>query len=200
MSSELEQLDPRVQRTRQQLEEALLALLSKKKFQAITIQQITTRAGVNRVTFYDHYEDKYDLYRHIVRKTFGQIMAENLAATTAASEDQLRALVRAVCAFFEQLNSACPPTDRQSRPLVEIQVQAQLQDYLLQWLQIQQEMGLQLPAAPEITAKMMSWAIFGSGLDWEQNDTTGTVDEIAGQIFAVVARIVSGEQKKPHPE
>jgi len=190
MSSKLEPLDPRVKRTRQLLEDSLLELLTEKKFQAITIQQITSRAGVNRVTFYAHYEDKYDLYRHIVRKTFQQIVAQNLGETTEPNLDSLRALVRSVCIFFKQLNTACPPTDRQSRPLVEIQVQAQLYEYLLKWLQIKQETGIRLPATPNITAKMMSWAIFGTGLEWEQDSAAGTIDDITEEIFGVMAQIV----------
>lgn len=200
MSSNTAPLDPRVQRTRQLLQDSLLSLLNEKKFQAITVQQIAARAGVNRVTFYAHYEDKYDLYRHIVRKTFQRMVGENMAATAASGLENLRALVHSVCVFFEQLNTTCPPTDRQSRPLVEVEVQAQLYDHLLWWLQRQQAMGLQLPTKLETTAKMMSWAIFGTGLEWEQNSATGSVAELTAEIFAVVARMASGEKANSQTE
>ena len=48
-----------------------LALSLKEKmlttpFEKITIKQITDGAGVIRVTFYNHFQDKYDLLSHIV--------------------------------------------------------------------------------------------------------------------------------------
>ncbi len=191
MSSKTVQLDPRVQRTRQLLEDSFLELLGQHAFQSITIQQIVARAGINRVTFYDHYEDKYDLYRQLVRKIFTQILADHLPASAALDSAYLRGLIRSVCVFFQQLNTTCPPTDRQSRPLVEVQVQTQLYQLLLAWLHAQQAAGLHLPASVDLTAKMMSWAIFGACLEWEPHSASRSVDALAAELFAVVACIVS---------
>ncbi len=53
--------DPRAQRTRASLQRALLDLIGRDGYTPITIHDITTRAGVNRGTFYLHYRDKLDL-------------------------------------------------------------------------------------------------------------------------------------------
>ena len=54
--------DPRVQRTRQLLLEAFMALVQEKHtIHSISIQEIATRATVNRATFYAHFADKYAL-------------------------------------------------------------------------------------------------------------------------------------------
>ena len=45
------------------MDEALLSLLEKKDFEYITIKEICDIAGVNRSTFYLHYENTYDLLR-----------------------------------------------------------------------------------------------------------------------------------------
>ena len=53
MSSNLpveEKLDPRVLRTRNLLGKAFIEVLAEKGFQAISVQDITERAGVNRTT------------------------------------------------------------------------------------------------------------------------------------------------------
>lgn len=50
-----------VQRTRQLLEEACIALILEKGYEAVTIQDILDRANVGRSTFYSHYSDKEDL-------------------------------------------------------------------------------------------------------------------------------------------
>jgi len=58
-----EKADLRVRRTRILLKKALLDLCEEKGFKAITVGDIAQRAMVNRVTFYRHYRDKYELAR-----------------------------------------------------------------------------------------------------------------------------------------
>ncbi len=56
---------------RENIEEALAAslkeLVLREPFEKITIKQITDGAGVIRVTFYNHFQDKYDLLGWIIR-------------------------------------------------------------------------------------------------------------------------------------
>jgi len=53
--------DPRALRTRQSLRGGLMQTVIEKPFRDITVNDITSSAGVNRATFYLHYDDKYDL-------------------------------------------------------------------------------------------------------------------------------------------
>jgi len=53
----------RAQRTRALLENALLGLIRRKPYEAITIQDICAAADVGRSTFYVHYRSKDDLKR-----------------------------------------------------------------------------------------------------------------------------------------
>lgn len=53
--------DPRTQRTRQSLQEALFQLIIEQGYESITIADITERARLGRTTFYLHYRDKYEL-------------------------------------------------------------------------------------------------------------------------------------------
>lgn len=57
----MDKLDRRVRRTRQLLRDALMALITEKGYDAITVQDITDRADVARTTFYLHYRDKDEL-------------------------------------------------------------------------------------------------------------------------------------------
>lgn len=95
--------DPRVTRTRELIEKAFYELLMEKSLQALTIGDITDRARINRSTFYAHFEDKYALYRHMVRNTFEQIFLKTLADRWNDREAQLRAIVHATCLFFQEL-------------------------------------------------------------------------------------------------
>jgi AcrR family transcriptional regulator len=54
-------LDRRIQRTRQLLRDALLALIAEKGYHNITVQDVTDQANVARTTFYLHYKDIDDL-------------------------------------------------------------------------------------------------------------------------------------------
>ena len=49
------------------MDEALITLLEKKDFEYITIKEICDTAGVNRSTFYLHYENTSDLLRETTR-------------------------------------------------------------------------------------------------------------------------------------
>ena len=53
--------DRRVARTKLAIREALVALIEEKGFDAISVRDISTRADINRGTFYLHYRDKFDL-------------------------------------------------------------------------------------------------------------------------------------------
>lgn len=54
-------LDRRVQKTRKLLSDALIALITEKGYNAVTIQEIIDRANVGRSTFYAHFENKEQL-------------------------------------------------------------------------------------------------------------------------------------------
>ena len=49
------------------MDEALITLLEKKDFEYITIKEICDTAGVNRSTFYLHYENSFDLLQETTR-------------------------------------------------------------------------------------------------------------------------------------
>ena len=53
--------------TAQLMNQALIALLEKKDIEFITVTEITKKAGVNRSTFYLHYENIYDLLEETIQ-------------------------------------------------------------------------------------------------------------------------------------
>src|SRR4030065_709381 len=71
-------VDPRIKRTRQLLQQALMDLMREKSFQAIPVHDIAEGATVNRVTFYAHFEDKYALLEYTMREMFKQRLRSQL--------------------------------------------------------------------------------------------------------------------------
>ena len=57
------------------MDDALVDLLSEKEFEYITVKEICEKAGVNRSTFYLHYETVSDLLSETIEDTLGQFMS-----------------------------------------------------------------------------------------------------------------------------
>ena len=58
------------------MDEALIALLEKKNYEFITVKEICEKAGVNRSTFYLHYETMEDLLYECIKYVGGKITAK----------------------------------------------------------------------------------------------------------------------------
>src|SRR5437867_3212020 len=74
-------IDRRAARTRQALHDALISLVLRKGYDALTIQEIIDEADVGRATFYAHYTGKQDL----LRSGFEALRVELTAARRNAS-------------------------------------------------------------------------------------------------------------------
>ena len=55
--------DIRTIKTKAAIKQAFQTLMKDSSFDKLTIQKICDKANVNRVTFYNHYQDKYDLFK-----------------------------------------------------------------------------------------------------------------------------------------
>jgi len=90
--------DRRIQRTRQLLHEALIALILEKGYDAITVQDILERANLGRSTFYAHYHDKEDLLLSGFQSLFEAFQQQYLQAGPA-TDDPVQA-ARDLSLFF----------------------------------------------------------------------------------------------------
>ena len=58
--------DLRITKTKRDLRYAIVELLKTNQFEKITVGDICEKAMVNRMTFYKHFNDKYDLLEHTI--------------------------------------------------------------------------------------------------------------------------------------
>ena len=79
------------------MDEALLLLLEQKDFDAITVKEICRKAGVNRSTFYLHYESMNDLLEETVgmindrfKASLSSVPADDPSKVVLTSEKYLR--------------------------------------------------------------------------------------------------------------
>lgn len=84
MKTSEQPMDLRVRRTRKLLWEALLAEMSERAFEDITVTDICERAMVHRTTFYKHYEDKYALLEQGMRQMYDELVKEAQHAPPSA--------------------------------------------------------------------------------------------------------------------
>lgn len=66
--------DLRVTKTKRDLRLALLQLLKKYPFEKISVSDICNEAIINRMTFYKHFDDKYDLLNHTMETTVEEVL------------------------------------------------------------------------------------------------------------------------------
>src|SRR5437867_413686 len=126
-----ERIDPRTKRTRQLLLDAFGQLLTEKSFEAITVQDITERATVNRATFYAHFEDKYVLLDQFMKEMIQRALRAKLPPDSTLTPANLQLLIQTLSEFLEQLYSHCAPSNRnQFNPLVEQQVKQEVYEIL----------------------------------------------------------------------
>ena len=58
-------IDRRVRKTKRQLRQALMDLMSEKPSKSISVRELAERADINRGTFYIHYKDVSDLLQRL---------------------------------------------------------------------------------------------------------------------------------------
>lgn len=179
-----EKLDPRVKRTRNLLEHAFLDVTAEKGFQAVSVQDITERAGVNRATFYAHFPDKYALLDYSVRQGFRQEIEKRMLNVCTFSMDNLRVLIIAVCEYISTASSHCNPPSQQFESVMETQVRGQIQELIQKWIE---KLGTDVD--PRIAATAASWSIYGLALQWSRDKSRKrlSAENFADQVLPLIA-------------
>jgi len=179
--------DPRVKRTRGLIVRAFGELVAEKGHRGLTVQEITERATVNRATFYDHFRDQFELLDYFMSEAFREQLQRRLPERPGLDEESLRALLLTTCDFLSGLETSCRTSDRQFRPFIEAQVASEIYEVLLGWIGASPQGANGRPVAPEITASVVSWAVFGAGVRWSRDGEAGSEERFADQALSVIA-------------
>lgn len=93
------QENQRVVISKKMLKDGMLKLMETKDIYDITIKEICDASGINRSTFYRHYNNQMELLDEIVDEVFGFITNVNQKAS-ANSKDSLRYIYEAIQFFY----------------------------------------------------------------------------------------------------
>jgi AcrR family transcriptional regulator len=86
-------MDPRIARTQQSLQDALLELCRTEGFPTLSVSMIADAAGVNRSTFYQHYADKETLLADALDRFAEQAQSQLEADIESMGESDPRTLI-----------------------------------------------------------------------------------------------------------
>ncbi|NIK71382.1 TetR family transcriptional regulator [Paenibacillus sp. BK720] len=182
--------DPRVKRTRQLLMQSFMQILEEKKnIYSISVQDIATRATVNRATFYAHFEDKYAFLESWMREKFQKKLENELPNGALSDMLSLKALIASVFDFLSRTRQYMTPADSQFEPLFEVAMQRELNRLLLDWLKKEDSSAPQ--TIVETTALLVSWGIFGSAVQWSRSPQKRQKDAMVQDVLVVAAASLS---------
>jgi AcrR family transcriptional regulator len=186
LEKEEKKQDPRIKRTRQLLQHALMELMAEKSFQSITVQDIAERATVNRVTFYAHFEDKHALLEYTIREMIKHHLHRQLPEDAPFSRESLARLIVTICEFLGDIDHRCPPPHGQLETLMEKQIKAELYETMHRWLVGVPLSKAQDQATREQTAMVTSWAIYGAAVQWSQQEQRQPALDFARQVLPLI--------------
>jgi AcrR family transcriptional regulator len=186
MQATQETVDPRILRTRRLLHKALVKLLKKNDFDKISVQDIADAATVNRVTFYDHYTDKFALLECVVGSRFIELLAKRNVKFDGTCSAALSGIVLAVCDYLAGtpgIESGRGPMQRHLESAVIAVVRRIILDGLKQH-------PSDRSVSPEMVATACSWAIYGAAQEWVRSPDRPPSEDIVGPLVTLVAPVL----------
>lgn len=197
MLSTTQRIDPRITRTRKLLVDAFMELLAEKRFEDISVQDITARATVNRATFYAHYADKYTLVDDMIGCGFARILHHRLQMQCDTAQTFVRSLFLAVTDHWTAVHGHCQFCHPMFDSLAEAQVKQQLRDHARGWLSEHSEAHGHSDERLDLAATIVSWSVYGAGMEWSKHTNMRSPEEFADLALPlIVASITALEETK----
>jgi AcrR family transcriptional regulator len=156
--------------------EALLSLLEQRPFESISVTEICEKAMVHRVTFYKHFQDKYDLLEYGLQTTQMQIFEELHREETSQTKRKHIRILEQIARHRRLYSLMMVEKETHSLPsLMRQQIARDIETDLKQT----QEKGIQLPMPPEVMAQFYGGAIVTLGGWWLENEMSISIEELA---------------------
>ncbi|AIQ59410.1 TetR/AcrR family transcriptional regulator [Paenibacillus borealis] len=180
--------DPRVIRTRQLILDSFAEQLNTMDFNAITIQDITRKATINRATFYAHFPDKYALLESFLSDAFTELVLRKIDDQATLTEETLHTLVAALCDYHESSHHCLKKYDSLAL-IIEENIKMQLEQLLKRLLS-----GANSTAdnrTLQTAATLLSWSIYGVTYRWNKEGRHESPSALAGRLVPLMNNGVS---------
>ncbi len=163
------------------LMDALSSLLKKKRFEEISVQDITEEATLNRNTFYLHYPDKTALLQAMTESRFRSLIARRNISFTDCN-GALRAVALGVCDYLVEVTNCSEkgaqiPLEGSIIPAIESMFMEGVSNH-----------RLTPDIDPAVMACAAAWAVFGAARRWHQTPPRKRIsaEEMASKIEIMV--------------
>lgn len=170
--------DPRPERTRRMLFEALLELIQEKRWEKIRVQDLLDRTGLGRSTFYAHFDNKFDLLTAAIPSVTLPI------GTTGKEMPDLQPL-------FDHVEAMQPVL----RPLLSQPLLSDITDAFHRqlgeaWRSHLDARGVEQQAAA-MTSQFLAGALMAVCRDWLVHDCKRPAHELCNDFTELVARVTA---------
>jgi AcrR family transcriptional regulator len=182
-----ETTDPRIRRTRQLLQGALLELLEKKGFEQISVQDISELSTINRATFYAHYPDKFALLTCTVGAQFNELLKKRAVTFDGTCSSALTNVLLSLCEYLAASPGAGSELEKHPSPYMESAIVAILQRMILDGFR-QHPLESLLP--PEVIAATISWALYGAAREWMRTPNRPASEQCVELVVALVSPLM----------
>lgn len=190
MTISSERVGRRMQHTRQLLQHAFVEIAHEKGLAAATVKEITERADLNRGTFYLHFEDKYALLQTIIYEHFHHLLTRTLTPRSQWDKSSLQWFIQAVLEDFERKYRHLLRSGAVASSIERATCEA-LAKLLLLWLKQDRSRGTQEFVPVETIAQIMSWTLFEAAVQWSQEATALSSEQLARDMLLVMTEGVT---------
>lgn len=181
-----EHLNASTERTLKLLSESLLNLLEQSPLEKITVIDICKNADVPRATFYNHFEDKFDLLRYTMH-----LIAAELHLFQETPEDEQVYIRQAIISLldFEEKNRRFlkKVSSANYNSILFAEIKQFVCEQFVALLNSKKLQGRVYPVNEQIIAELYSNAIVYSIKTWLENDLPAPRDEIVESMLLLMS-------------
>ena len=161
-------MDLRIIKTHKALTDAFWQLLSEKKFEEITVNELCDRAVVRRATFYKHFADKYDFFAFVIRQKQTEFDAQIRKRIDPTRPRSFYIDIIEHAIEFLNSNKKLVQTVLNSKMLPTVMdiLSGQITLDITQKLKEDAKNGVPLPASPQVMAQFFSGALVYTMMWW----------------------------------
>lgn len=164
-------------------------ILKNKNFEKITIAEITAACGLNRQTFYYHFQDKYDLINWIFYQEAIMVIRKGLTIENWDSKVlELLTTMKNDEHFYQTTLKDIDGTEFQNY-LFTVTKEIFLE--MIEHLSSDRKMNVEIvpvmtPEKKTFSAEFLSYGVVGMIIDWAQNGMKQSPEEITSSIKDII--------------
>ncbi len=183
-----QRMDLRIIKTHKALTDAFWQLLSEKKFELITVNELCERAMVRRATFYKHFADKYEFFAFIVRSKQAEFDAQIDQQIDGTRPRTLFLGIIQQALDFLKSNEKLVQTVLESNGLPDVLdiLSRQITIDITKKLKEAAQNGATLPASPQVMAHFFTGALVYT-LRWWVTQKSVKEDELMEELTRLLS-------------